>query len=133
MDGGSSELVDELAYSWLEMHKKSALTYLVLVALSEQEMWAKDLEKWINELTDWSINERALYRVLRRLEQQGVIVFRTEPVKRSGAERKIFATTDEGRSLLNVIRNELQYLTIGLTTLADGERHQTPRYHEDNN
>jgi DNA-binding PadR family transcriptional regulator len=111
MDASSGELVDELTYSWLEMHKKSALTYLVLVALSEQELWAKDLEKWINTVTDWSINEHALYRVLRRLEQQGVIIFRTEPVKRSGAERKIFATTDEGRSLLKQIRNELQYLT----------------------
>jgi DNA-binding PadR family transcriptional regulator len=111
MNNSSNELVDELAYSWLEVHKKSALTYLVLIALSEKELWATDIVKWVNEVTDWSINEHALYRVLRRLEHQGVIVFRTEQAKRSGAERKIFATTDDGKELIRQMRGELQYLT----------------------
>ena len=110
MDSSTQELVDELAYSWLEMHKKSALTHLVLTALSKQELWARDLEIWIRDNTGWSVHERALYRMLRRLEQQGVIVFRLETVERSGAERKIYTLTSTGKELLRLITQVLVYL-----------------------
>jgi len=110
MDGSSQELVDELAYSWLEMHKKSALTYLVLTAISEHELWAKDLEAWIDEKSGWSIHERALYRILQRLEIQGVIVHKAEAAQRTGANRKVYTVTSEGKALLASIKSELEYL-----------------------
>jgi len=47
----NQELVDEQAYSWTEMHKKSALSYLVLAALQKQPMWSKELEKYITNTT----------------------------------------------------------------------------------
>ena len=106
----SQELVDELAYSWLEMHKKSALTHLVLKALSEHELWSKDLEAWLNQKTGWDIHERALYRILQRLEKQGVIVHTAVSAERTGAERKVYTITDEGKALLAMIKRELVYL-----------------------
>lgn len=110
MDSESQELVDELTYSWLEMHKKSALNYLVLAALSEKGLWTKDLETQINELTGWMVHERALYRLLQRLEKQGMIAFETQAAKRTGAERKIYQLTSEGEALLSQIEGELRYL-----------------------
>jgi DNA-binding PadR family transcriptional regulator len=110
MDNSSQELVDELAFSWLEMHKKSALTYLVLVALSSRALWAKGLEAWIAEKSGWSIHERALYRILQRLEKQGVIIYKAEAAERTGADRKVYTITAEGEELLASIKNELQYL-----------------------
>ena len=110
MNSSSQELVDELAYSWLEMHKKSALSYLVLDALSDNALWVKDLEKWIGEKSGWTVHERALYRLLQRLEKQGVIAFKTQAVKRTGAERKVYEITGEGETLLRMIKNELRYL-----------------------
>ncbi len=110
MDSGAQELIDELAYAWLEMHKKSGLTYLVLHALSEREQWAKSLEQWLHSHVDWDIHERALYRTLQRLESQGLIVHTTVSVARTGADRKVYGLTPVGEAFLRAIRSETEYL-----------------------
>lgn len=107
----NQELVDEQAYSWTEMHKKSALSYLILSALQKQSMWSKELERYITSTTGWSISERALYRVLNRMQKQGSIEFRTEAAERTGAERKVYAVSPEGKALLSAMQSELAYLT----------------------
>lgn len=110
MNDELQELVDEQAYSWLEMHKKSALAYLVLCALDKDAMWSKDLALWITKMTDWAITERSLYRVLRRMQKQGSIAFSSETAARTGAERKVYRMTPEGKALLLTMRSELSYL-----------------------
>ncbi len=110
MDDESKELVDEQAYSWLEMHKKSAVSYLVLEALSEKKMWSKELVDWITKRTAWTITEKGLYRVLRRMQKQGSIIFDSQAAARTGAERKIYQMTTEGTALLQAMRKELGYL-----------------------
>ncbi len=111
MNDESQELVDEQAYSWLEMHKKSALSsYLVLHALENKTMWSKDLTQWITHTTGWTITEKGLYRMLRRMQKQGSIVFSSEAAARTGAERKVYRMTPEGRGLLRAMQNELSYL-----------------------
>lgn len=107
----NQDLVDEQAYSWTEMHKKSAVSFLVLAALATKNMWSKDIESWIKNMAGWEMSERSLYRVLRRMEKQGSIEFTTEPVARTGVERKVFTITPEGEAILKSIRNELSYLT----------------------
>ena len=107
----NQELVDEQAYSWTEMHKKSALSYLILAALQKQPMWSKELEKYIATTTGWSISERALYRVLNRMHMQGSVEFTAESAERTGAERKVYAISPEGSALLAAMRSELKYLT----------------------
>ena len=107
MDAVAQELVDEQIYSWTEMHKKSAVSFLVLSALKDNKMWSKDLESWIRTTTGWNISERSLYRVLRRMQKQGSIQFEAEPVARTGAERKVYAMTPEGKSLLTFFRSPL--------------------------
>lgn len=106
----NQDLVDEQVYSWTEMHKKSAVSYLVLTALATQNMWSKDIEQWIKQSTGWEMSERSLYRVLRRMEKQGSIEFTSEAVARTGAERKVFTITPEGQAILESIRNELAYM-----------------------
>lgn len=106
----NQELVDEQAYSWTEMHKKSALSYLILAALKKQPMWSKELEEYIVSITGWSISERALYRVLNRMHKQGSIEFTTESAERTGADRKVYDISAEGKALLAAMHNELTYL-----------------------
>lgn len=106
----NQELVDEQAYSWTEMHKKSALSYLILSALQKQPMWSKGLEKYIADVTGWGISERALYRVLNRMHKQGSIEFTSETAERTGAERKVYVVSAEGKALLNAIKDEMAYL-----------------------
>lgn len=112
MESSSQELVEELTYSWLEMHKKSALTYLVLRACANNSLWSKELEGWINEKTGWSIHDRALYRMLRRLEHQGLISHRRESALRTGADRKVYSITREGSAILKIMDKELRYLYV---------------------
>jgi DNA-binding PadR family transcriptional regulator len=107
----NQELVDEQVYSWTEMHKKSALSYVILSALQEHTMWSKELEKYIASITGWSISERALYRVLNRMQKQGSIKFTTETAERTGAERKVYGISSEGEALFTALRSELEYLT----------------------
>ncbi len=106
----NQDLVDEQVYSWTEMHKKSAVSFLVLAALDTKNMWSKDIKNWIREKTGWEMSERSLYRVLRRMEKQGSIEFTSEAAARTGAERKVFTITPEGLAILNAIRAELIYL-----------------------
>lgn len=106
----NQDLVDEQVYSWTEMHKKSAVSFLVLAALATKNMWSKDIGDWIRQTSGWEMSERSLYRVLRRMEKQGSIEFTSEPVARTGAERKVFAITPDGEAILKSIRSELTYL-----------------------
>lgn len=110
----NQDLVDEQVYSWTEMYKKSAISFLVLAALATKNMWSKDIGGWIRQTSGWEMSERSLYRVLRRMEKQGSIEFTTEPVARTGAERKVFALTSEGEAILNSVRKELSYLLKAL-------------------
>ena len=110
MNDESQELVDEQAYSWLEVHKKSALSYLVLTALQQDKMWSKDLLDWITQKTNWTITERGLYRLLRRMQKQGSVTFITKAGDRTGAERKFYEMTTEGKALLASMQKELAYL-----------------------
>lgn len=106
----NQDLVEEQAYSWTEMHKKSALSYIILTALTKQPMWSKELEHFVVETTGWSISERALYRVLNRMQKQGSIDFSAEAAERTGAERKVYSLSPEGKVLYSALRNELSYL-----------------------
>ncbi len=110
MNDEAQELIDEQAYSWLEMHKKSALSYLVLCAIEKKQMWSKDLTAWITHATGWTITEKGLYRVLRRMQKQGIIEFSSEAAARTGAERKVYRVTPQGKALLAIIQDELAYL-----------------------
>lgn len=110
MQTSSQELVDEQAYSWTEMHKKSAVSFLILNALKTKDMWSKDLEQWIRNIAGWDLSERSLYRILRRMEKQGTIQYKAEAAARTGAERKVYTITADGMSLLDAMKSELRYL-----------------------
>ena len=106
----NQDLVDEQAYAWTEMHKKSALSFLILAGLSEKAMWSKEVEHYITTTSQWNISERALYRVLNRMERQGSIAFSKESAERTGADRKVYSITEDGSALLASLKDELGYL-----------------------
>lgn len=104
------ELVEEQAHAWVENHKKSALSYLILEALSTRSMWSKDIEKWVTSKSGWDISERGFYRVLSRMQKQGSIEYAVVSAERTGADRKEYSLTPEGSALLETIRDELKYI-----------------------
>ena len=105
------ELLDEYVFAWVEVHKKSALTFLVLRALQDGAVWSQDIGVMIQKQTGWIVTERGLYRLLRRLHKQGLIDFFSESAPRTGAERKIYQLTQEGGVFLDAIRHQTSYLS----------------------
>ena len=111
MSDEQTEFIDEQVYSWLEVHKKSALSYVILSALSKREMWSQELTEWIFNKTGWSVTEKGLHRLLRRMQQADTIDFKQIAAKRTGAKRKVFCITPNGKLVLGKIQEQLQYLT----------------------
>ncbi|MDQ5886371.1 MAG: hypothetical protein QG623_423 [Patescibacteria group bacterium] len=112
MDDVRKELIDEQVYSWLEVHKKSALSYIILLALNDADKWSQQLTEWIYDKTSWTVTEKGLYRILRRMQQTGLVGFKEVSAKRTGAKRKQYHITPEGKVLLSKIKEQLQYLTL---------------------
>lgn len=107
----NQDLVDEQVYSWTEMHKKSALSFLILKALSTKAMWSKEVENWVKSKTGWEVSERGFYRVLNRMQKQGNVEFSFISAERTGADRKVYSLTPEGAALMRSIQDELKYIT----------------------
>ena len=112
---GSELSAFERAYleQWSEIHKRSALVHVVLRALSSVPMWSGELLSYIDRVTDggWGVDERSLYRALRRLEAMGLVASESESVEGTGAKRKVFTMTDSGgRVLSEYERTTLSYL-----------------------
>jgi DNA-binding PadR family transcriptional regulator len=110
MDDANQEILEEYVSSWVEMHKKSALQFVILYILSVEPLWAKDVQARVAVMTDWQITERGLYRLLQRMEKQGLLEHVKQDAPKTGADRKIYRLTHLGESLLHEMSGELQYL-----------------------
>ncbi len=86
---------------WLNSFKKSTTIYLILTALRSKEMWSKELDEYMNEKVGSiiSIDERSLYRALRRLNDIDLVTFQEVDADKTGANRKVYSLTESGRRL----------------------------------
>jgi len=104
----SNNLTDfEVRYveQWLETHKRSAHVVLLLRAMDDSPKWSGELNDYLHDATNgaWTVDEKSLYRALRRLESQGLAAHEKQSVAGSGAKRKVFSITDSGRRILGSI------------------------------
>ncbi len=102
------ELLNELTTSWQQNYKKSLVTVLILKSLEVKPLWSKGILDRIEDLSETkvSLDEKSLYRALRRLEKTGLISHESEQVKKTGAKRKIYEVSEFGVKFLQSI-NEL--------------------------
>lgn len=108
----SEEFQEELVYRWDEVHKKSMVTLLIMLALVERNMWSKELEEWLKRVADWELNERSLHRTLKRMAGLGLIRYEEVNAAKTGANRKVYMLTGGGRLFLKEIRHSsLSYLS----------------------
>ena len=106
-----SELRYELVSRWAEVHKKSLTTLLIMVCLSQQPMWSREILEWLTSVTGWELTQRGLHRSLKRMSELGLIEYERVTAARTGAERKRYKLTEFGRSVARGIRTEaLSYL-----------------------
>lgn len=103
-DSEEDELVDELVRAWVEVHKKSATTVVLLRSIADAAPVATSaIAEALADRTGWEITERGLYRTLRRLRGLGLVTVREEPGHRTGAPRHVYELTGRGDAYLHRI------------------------------
>ncbi len=93
----TTEWVEQLAASWVEVYKKS-LTTLILLELIQAHgpATATDIRELFIEQTGWSITERGLYRTLKRLADADILAVEKLAAPGPGASKKAFSLTPPG-------------------------------------
>ncbi len=93
---------------WEEVYKKGALTYRILLLLSEEHYDAAQLYARLQK-NDTTLNEHSLYRLLRRLYAVGII-----DIAGKVGRNKYYQISEKGARILMVFtaRNITPYLTL---------------------
>lgn len=99
--------------------KKGIVELCVLKVVSEKDMYGFEV---MEKLTDkLSVNENTIYPLLRRLTKQGL--FQTyEKSSTSGANRKYYKITDEGKTFLESNLNEWFLFLDNVLEILGGSR-----------
>jgi len=86
---------------WESVYKKGLLTFWVLLLLHERPSYVFEMGEQLEELSQGSISvdEKSLYRALRRFEAMGVVESTWQPSD-VGPRRRYYALTDLGTALL---------------------------------
>lgn len=89
---------------------KNFIRPCLLLLLSEQPSHGYDLLERLGRLGLHAIDPGGLYRALRAMEQEGLVVSRWEPSD-VGPARRTYRTTDEGRDWLHAWAGTLRETT----------------------
>ena len=86
---------------WESVYKKGLLTFWVLLLLHERPSYVFEMGEQLEELSQGSISvdEKSLYRALRRFEAMGVVESTWQPSD-VGPRRRYYALTELGTALL---------------------------------
>ena len=86
---------------WESVYKKGLLTFWVLLLLHERPSYVFEMGEQLEELSQGSISvdEKSLYRALRRFEAMGVVESTWQPSD-VGPRRRYYALTALGNALL---------------------------------
>ncbi|GAB3246640.1 PadR family transcriptional regulator [Arthrobacter pigmenti] len=104
----SQEWVSERIDSWIETYKKSMLTPVILALVAAQQpATIANVAEGIASTTDWQITERGLYRTIRRLRDQGLLISTDVDSPRTGAKRQELSLTPLGVQFLSGVTANL--------------------------
>jgi PadR family transcriptional regulator PadR len=86
---------------WESVYKKGLLTFWVLLLLHERPSYVFEMGQQLAEVSQGSISvdEKSLYRALRRFEAMGVVESTWQPSD-VGPRRRYYNLTDLGTALL---------------------------------
>jgi PadR family transcriptional regulator PadR len=86
---------------WESVYKKGLLTFWVLLLLHERPSYVFEMGEQLEGLSQGSISvdEKSLYRALRRFEAMGVVESTWQPSD-VGPRRRYYALTELGTALL---------------------------------
>ena len=98
-----SEYEQKLLEGWEEIYKKGQLTLWILLALKAGEKHMTQIKACIADLTGkiLIVDDKSMYRALRRFKDAELISFRTIPSK-GGPELKLYFLTTTGKNVLQI-------------------------------
>ena len=110
----------KLLIGWQDVFKKVQLTFWVLLALKDSPKHMAAIKEFILKKTGhvFVVDDKSMYRALRRLNGAGIVDFITEP-NAKGPERKVYALTRTGQKILNTFiqRNIVTFLQPAMQQL----------------
>lgn len=93
--------------TWEEVYKKGQLTFWILLSMRVGDQSMSGIKKFIKESTDDTlvVDDKSMYRALRRLNQMELIDYNDEPNSNGGAAIKLYFLTKAGGSILQEFIN----------------------------
>ncbi len=93
--------ISRLLQQWEESYKKGLLSFWILFSLTQRSMYAYEMSKEINDISQGSITveDNSVYRALKRFIEADLINFNIQSSP-NGPDRKYFYLTDHGKDLL---------------------------------
>lgn len=87
--------------AWEEVHKKSQLTFWILLALADKPRHMAAIKAFIAKESNNTItaDDKSLYRALRRFHAGQIVTFMAKPTK-SGPDIKEYQLTPDGIAVL---------------------------------
>jgi DNA-binding PadR family transcriptional regulator len=91
----------KLLQQWEESYKKGLLSFWILFSLTQRSMYAYEMRKEINDISQGSISveDNSIYRALKRFIEADLINFNMQSSP-NGPDRKYFYLTSSGKDLL---------------------------------
>lgn len=86
--------------------RKGVLEYCILTIIDRQEAYTSDILDALKK-ADLLVVEGTLYPLLSRLKNEGLLSYRWQE-STSGPPRKYFALTEDGKSILNQLKEGWQ-------------------------
>ena len=121
--------IDDLLLQWEGVYKKGLLTFWVLLLLRDRPMYALEIGQELGEVSHdtMSVDERSLYRALRRFEWAGFVSSEWEPSD-IGPRRRYYSLTSLGDRLLRRFtqRNILLFMEPDMVRRLTPLMEQTP-------
>lgn len=107
---------DEFLDKWQSQVKKGTLSFIVLLILSERELYGYELIEQIKDLTKIDIAEGTLYPLMNRLKDDNLLESKWVE-QETGIPRKYYFLTKQGKSTLKQMKLQWTNLQQVITKL----------------
>jgi DNA-binding PadR family transcriptional regulator len=97
------EYEQKVLNGWEEIYKRGLLTMWLLLAARDEPRYGAEIADFVTAHSKgtMAIDERSLYRAMRRLHNVGLVDVTRQPGRRTGADRKYYVLTPSGRKVLD--------------------------------
>lgn len=97
--------------------RKGILEYCILTIISRRESYASDILEVLTQ-ANLIVVEGTLYPLLTRMKNNGLLSYRWQE-STDGPPRKYYQLTEDGRALLDELRQEWEAISLSINTIVE--------------